>query len=118
MKYGALFGWGIVIYAVMYLVLQILAIQNITGTIAHALGLLTLVVVTTIAGRSLKFRTWSDIIPYSLFWMLVVIAIDALVTLPIAGTSMYTNWQIWAGYALVAVFPLVAPYTQHHDQIQ
>jgi hypothetical protein len=117
MKFGALFGWGIVIYAIMYLSLQIFAVHGVGGLSSHILAIIILLVVTTIAGRSLKFRSWSDIAPYSFFWMLEVIAIDALITLPYSGSIMYSDWRIWVGYVLVAVFPLCAPYTQHRDDL-
>ncbi|MDB5188343.1 MAG: hypothetical protein JWO50_863 [Candidatus Kaiserbacteria bacterium] len=117
MKFGALFGQGIVIYAVMYLALQIFAIHGFSGLSSHIVAIVILVIIATIAGRSLKFRSWTDIAPYSFFWMLEVIAIDAIVTLPYVGTIMYSDWRIWVGYVLVALFPLCAPYTQHRDDL-
>ena len=112
MKYGAYIGWGVVIYAVMYLSLNGLTIYGYRGTnVLPIVELVILLVVTTIAARSLKFHSWKDILPYSICWMLVVAALDALYTVPFSGTQMYTNWQLWVGYALVVLLPLLAPLT-------
>ena len=112
MKYGAYIGWGVVIYAIMYLSLNGLTIYGYRGTnVLPIVELVILLVVTTIAARSLKFHSWKDILPYSICWMLVVAALDALYTVPFSGTQMYTNWQLWVGYALVVLLPLLAPLT-------
>ncbi len=113
MKYGALAGWGIVIYAVIYLTWNGLAVYGLTSGIWPRLfELAVLVVATTIAGRSLKFTRWTDILPYSIAWTLVAMALDALLTFPFAGAGMYQDWNIWIGYALLVLLPLASPLTR------
>ena len=96
----------------MYLSLNGLTIYGYRGTnVLPIVELAILLVVTTVAARSLKFHSWKDILPYSICWMLVVAGLDALYTVPFSGTQMYTNWQLWVGYALVVLLPLLAPFT-------
>ena len=107
MKYIARLSWGIVIYAIMYLFSNGLSVYGIAGGIpAVLMRLIMLVIITTIAGRSLHFKSWKDILPYSIFWALVVFALDAVFTLPFGGVQMYANWNLWIGYALVMLLPL------------
>ena len=112
MKYGSLIGWGIVIYSIIFLVWYGLLLHGITGTFARVLLLLTLIVVATIAGRSLRFNSPKDILPYSLCWMIIVALLDAAYSVPSAGWQLYGDWNVWVGYALVVVVPLLAPYTR------
>jgi hypothetical protein len=113
MKYLMRLGWGIVIYAIMYVFSNALSIYGFSGGLVAILcRLVVLVIVATIAGRSLPFTSWKDIVPYSFFWMLSVIGVDAILTLPFSGVYMYYNWNIWIGYALVMLLPLAAPQTR------
>ncbi|MDB5238057.1 MAG: hypothetical protein JWM46_327 [Candidatus Kaiserbacteria bacterium] len=112
MKYGSFIGWGIVIYAVMFLVWNGLVMHGIMGTSARILLLITLAMVATIAGRSLRFSSVTDIIPYSLCWMIIVALLDAVYAVPSSGWQLYADWNVWVGYILVFAFPLIAPYTR------
>lgn len=110
MKYGALLGWGIVIYAVMSLLWSGLVIYGIADTtISLFLRLALLIILTTIAGHSLRFHSWKDILPYSVFWAIMMGVLDAVYTVPFSGWSLYGDWYLWVGYGLVAVVPLLAP---------
>ncbi len=113
MKYITRLAWGIVIYAIMYLFSNGLSIYGVAGGIpAVAARLVMLVIITTIAGRSLQFTSWKDILPYAIFWAFTVFALDAVFTLPFSGLQMYANWNLWIGYTLVILLPLVAPQTR------
>jgi hypothetical protein len=113
MKYAARLSWGIVIYAIMYLTWNGFSIYGFTqGILPRLCELLMLVIIATIAGRSLTFNSWKDILPYSFFWALTAIALDAVFTLPFSGTAMYANWNLWIGYVLIVLLPLAAPQTR------
>ncbi len=64
-------------------------------------------IVVGIAARSLRYHTWRDVIPYSVTWMLVIALLDSVFTVPYTGWYLYTDWNIWVGYILVAVVPPV-----------
>ena len=117
MKYIARLWWGIAIYAIMYLTWNGFALYGFTSGIAPRLcELVALIIICTIAGRSIKFNSWKDILPYSLFWALTAFALDIIFTVPLSGTMMYGSPNIWIGYALVLLLPLAAPLTKMiHD---
>ncbi len=118
MKYGTLVGWGIVIYAVMALAWSGIVIYGFAGTfLARLFELLVLTFVATIAGRALRHHSWKDILPYSLAWALMMAVFDALFSVPFAGWAIYADWNLWLGYALVALVPLIAPKTRIHPEV-
>ena len=117
MKYISRLSWGIVIYAIMYLFSNGLSVYGLAGGIGAVIArLVMLVIIATIAGRSTRFDSWKDILPYSIFWAFTVLALDAVFTYPFSGVAMYSNWNLWIGYALVLLLPLAAPQTKvFHD---
>ena len=113
MKYFSALGWGIVIYALMYLAWSGFVIYGFAQGIGPRIcGLAVLVLVSTIAGRALKFSSWKDVLPYSIAWCVVVALLDIVFTVPFSGWGLYSDWNIWIGYALVVLVPLLAPYTR------
>lgn len=110
MKFGALLGWGIVIYAVMSLLWSGLVIYGVSsGLLSLFFRVCVLILVTSIAGHSLHFYSWKDILPYSIFWAIMMGALDAVYTVPFSGWSIYGDWYLWVGYGLVALVPLLTP---------
>lgn len=113
MRFGTLLGWGIVIYAVMMLAYTGFALYGLQGTLTSSLlQLLLLITVTTVAGRSLKFHSWKDIIPYSFLWAVIAAFLDIIYNVPFGGWEIYTDWNLWLTYGLIAVVPLLAPATR------
>ena len=112
MRFGTLLGWGLVIYAIAYLEWSAFVVYGLAGTTTpRVCQFLTLVVLALIAGRSLKYHTWKDILPYSLGWVAVIAVLDALFAAPFDGLSFYLNGSLWFGYAIIALVPLSAPLT-------
>lgn len=113
MKFGSLVGWGIVLYAIMFLTFSGFVLYGfVGGWMPRVCALVILIIVATIAGRSLRAHTWLDILPYSISWMVIVGLLDAVFSVPYSGWHMYSDPNIWVGYLLVAVVPLLAPYTR------
>ncbi|HUO50555.1 MAG TPA: hypothetical protein VMU25_03295 [Candidatus Paceibacterota bacterium] len=111
MKFGALFGWGIVIYALATLTWSGMTLYGFTaGIVPRLIEALVIACTCIVAGNSLRYRTWKDIMPYSIVWALVVAILDGIFTYPSQGLALYSEWISWVGYALVALLPLCAPY--------
>ena len=118
MQWGALVGWGVAIYAVMYLSWNGLVINQFsTGVLPRLIELLILVILALLAGRSLRFQSWTDILPYSICWAIIMGLLDIIYSVPFGGWQIYTDWNLWVGYALVVILPLFAPLTRrtHHE---
>lgn len=112
MKLASVFGWGIGIYATMFLLWSAFTAYGFTlGALPRLIGLCVLVVVATLAGRSLRFHRWKDILPYSISWVFVIAILDAILSVPFTGWQLYADWNVWVGYTLVALIPLFSPYT-------
>jgi hypothetical protein len=111
MDLGARIGWGIVIYAVVFLVWTGTGIYGFTqGVEPYIAELLALIIVCLWAGSELKFRTWKDIFPYSFGWAVIAVALDALYVVPLQGWGWYEQWATWISYALIALLPLLSVY--------
>lgn len=111
MKYNLLFGWGIIIYAIMFLVWSgFVTYGFIEGLTPKIATLLVLIGVTALAGQSLRYRSWTDILPYSLGWVVIMAILDGIFSVPYSGFSLYLDPNIWFGYAVVAIVPLISPY--------
>jgi len=111
-------GWGIAIYAVMYLVWSAMVIYGLaSGVISLGVRLLVLTIVLLIAARSLRLVARADILPYAAVWAATAITLDGVFLVPFAGWGLYSNWTVWLGYALVAVIPYVLfPLTRRHGR--
>lgn len=108
MDLGERIGWGIVIYAIVFLASSGMALYGLSGLPAVALGILALLVVCVWAGYSLRFHSWTDILPYSIGWAAIAIGLDAIFAVPQYGWDLYSQWTAWASYLLVALLPLLA----------
>jgi hypothetical protein len=121
MRFAAMLGWGIAIYAIVFLTWSGLVIHGFTGSpLSQVIVLGALIAVAIIGGRSLGFRSWKDILPYSFSWMVIVALLDAVYAVPYAGWGLYLDWNIWVGYLLVLVVPLLAVVlrrTHHVDHV-
>ena len=82
----------------------------VEGLAPRIIGLLFLIALVLLAGASLRFHAWSDILPYSLAWTFMMAILDGVFSVPYAGWELYLDWNLWFGYAVVAIAPLFAPY--------
>ena len=111
LKLGALFGWGVVIYAVMFLLWSAFVTYGFMfGWAPRIVGVLVLVTVAILAGRSLRVSSWHDILPYSLSWGMMMIILDGVMNVPLAGWQVFTDWGVWFGYSVVVLAPLLSLY--------
>ena len=104
-----LLGWGIVLYAVLFLLWSGFVAYGITeGYVPRAGAFLALILLSLIAGSSLRARSVFDVVPYSIAWAVTVALLDVLFALPSGGWQMYAQPNLWFGYALVLVVPIFA----------
>jgi hypothetical protein len=112
MKVLSRLSWGIVLYAVMYLVWSGFILYGFIGIPARIIALLILIGLALRAGRSLRLSSWKDVLPYSIAWAVIIGLFDAVFSVPYSGWQVYADWNLWVGYGLVALVPLLAPYTR------
>lgn len=108
MQLGTRVGWGVVIYAILFLVTSTMAVYGWSGLVPSLAGLLVLLIVCVWAGWQLKFHAWTDILSYSIGWAIIALALDAVVAVPDQGWGLYSEWTAWAGYLLIVLLPLLS----------
>lgn len=107
-------GWGIVLYASMYLAFALLATYGYAGTLGARIALLGVLLFSTlIAARTLTHLSKADKIPYALVWVLTIASLDALFAAPTGSWAVFADPNLWIGYGLVFATPLVAPVATH-----
>jgi hypothetical protein len=115
---GKLFGWGVAIYAIIFLLWSVfVAYGFVEGYMPRVTGLLVLVVTCIAAGRSLGARTWHDVLPYSIAWGVMMGILDAVISVPFTGWEIFLDWNVWFGYAVVVLVPLLALYPRFNKMI-
>jgi hypothetical protein len=108
MNLRALFGWGVVIYAVLYLVWSGLVIHGWSDMVLSRFIVIgSLITLAVIATRSLRLFTERDVLPYAIGWVVIAAGMDAVFVVPSAGWGMYSDWNLWIGYILLFLVPLV-----------
>lgn len=104
-------GWGVVIYALMYLLWSGLVIYGLAaGILSLVVRIGALATITTLAARSLHMPNWRDLLPYALSWAVCAVLLDALFLVPFSGWALYSTWSVWVGYALVAILPVITSF--------
>jgi len=116
MKYGALLGWGITMYAIMFLLWSGFVLYGfVEGILPRLVSLVVLMAIALYAGRSLRFASWRDILPYSIAWLIVVALLDIVFSVPFTGWALFSDWNVWVGYSLIVLVPLFAPRLRRHS---
>lgn len=109
MKYSSLL-WGVVMYALMYLLWSTFLTYGFTAGYAPRFVTLAFLVALALFGaRSLGFKSWHDILPYSFAWMLSIALLDIICVVPFTGWQLFYDWNLWVGYGLIVCVPLLAP---------
>jgi hypothetical protein len=94
----------------MYLVWSGFILYGFVGAPARIIGLLVLIGLSLIAGRTLRLSSWKDVLSYSIAWAVIIGILDAVFSVPYSGWQVYADWNLWVGYGLVVLVPLFAPY--------
>lgn len=95
------------IYAIMYLVWSGLVIYGLSlGVVSLVARLGVLALITINAVRAMRISDRKDVVGNALVWAVTAIGLDMVFLVPFSGWGLYASWSVWAGYALIVVFPL------------
>lgn len=107
MNARALFGWGITIYALFFLLQSVFVTYGFVQGFAPALiSAAALIAITLVAASTLHTTSWKDVLPYSVSWAIIAALLDGLLSYPYTGLAVYTTPVILLGYAIIAIVPL------------
>jgi hypothetical protein len=105
--YKRIIGWGFGIFAVIYLMMSALVAYGLENSLlAKLVGLTAVTLMAIWAGRSVKAVKILEMIKYSLGWTIIVFVLDLILTVPLTGWGVFSQWQILLSYLLLLVVPL------------
>ena len=84
-----------------------LSYQFVGGIAPHIAILIVIGVLAAVAGRSLHFSTWKDILPYSIAWGLCMAILNTVMSWPFIAWGVFVEPYVWMSYVLVVVVPLL-----------
>ncbi len=109
MNYKKLIGFGILLWMVAFISASVFigakAIDSIIAKITVPLAVGT---VALFPGNSLKLNSVSETLKYSIDWVAIGVLLDIAVTVPFTGWGIFAQWNIWLGYCLVLIAPILA----------
>jgi hypothetical protein len=101
-------GYGVILYAIMYLAWGLLASYGFGGTeIARFALFLVLIASTATASRSLGYTSLRDSMLFVLSWLLAIMVLDALFAGASGTWGIFADPNLWLGYLLVLGTPVV-----------
>lgn len=100
------------IYAVVFLFISALIGFKINQTASWVMVATTLISVVGlyIASISAKIETMKTAVILGLVWVVVMVILDLLLTLPFAGWGYFRSWVTYLNYILVFVIPVVVSF--------
>ena len=109
LNYKKLFGLGILIWAIAYLVACIfVAYKTMDSLIAGIVVVIALALAAFFAGRSLKLSSVVEILKYSICWVIIAFILDLILTVPFTGWGIFSSWHLIVGYLLIIFLPLLS----------
>lgn len=109
MNYTKFIGFGILIWVVAYLVATLFVAYGAGDTLAAQITIILAVVVAAyVAATQVGEHSVFGMLRYSIGWVVIGLLLDALLTVPFTGWVIFAGWQLWTGYVLVALVPLLA----------
>lgn len=109
MNYKKLIGYGLLIWVVAYLIACVfVAYKASDGLLAKVVILVAVIVAALFAGRKVKPNSVTNALKYSVSWLVIALLMDCLLTVPFTGWQIFASWDMWVGYAIVALAPLVS----------
>ena len=99
----------VAIYAVIFLFISALIGAKID---AHALWVWIVnlgisVVGLYIATNYVKPKTWQDGLKFGAVWVVVLVILDLILTVPFTGAGYFSDWRSYVPYVLTLIIPTV-----------
>jgi hypothetical protein len=115
--YTAVIGWGLTIYAIFFLLWSLfISYGFIAGAGPQLASALVLILLLRAATRAVapQGARMKSILPYSVGWLVVIMILDTIMSVPFSGWEMFLNPTLWFGYALIVFVPVVYARVWHY----
>ena len=109
MNYKKLFGFGVLIWAVAYLVATaFVAYKMGESLLAQIVITLAVIAASCFCGWALELNSVKEILKYSASWLVIAFVLDLILTVPFTGWRIFYSWELWAGYLAILLVPLLS----------
>jgi hypothetical protein len=109
MNYKKLFKYGIFIWATAYIIASIFVGMGLVEALFAKLAILIAIgTITFYAAKNLKLKKAKDSLKYSAGWIIIGVLLDMVATIPFTGWAFFTQWNLWLGYLLIIMIPLLS----------
>lgn len=99
----------VAIYAAIFLFISALigAKADVEAPWVYIVSLVILIVGLYIATNNVKPKNMQEGLRYGIVWLVVLVILDLILTLPFTGPEFYSNWTPYVSYALTVAIPTV-----------
>ncbi|PWB38721.1 MAG: hypothetical protein C3F02_02315 [Parcubacteria group bacterium] len=107
MNYKKVFGYGVLVWAVAYLVATVFVAYKATSTPwVDIVVAIAVAVASYFAGRSVAAHSAGAMLSYSFLWVIIGLVLNIILTVPFTGWGFFSSWYMWLSNALVLLVPL------------
>jgi len=100
-------GFGALIWAIMFALVALFMSFNLYDWVfSKIIVVLAAGVLSYLFARNIRFSRSSQILPYSLTWVIVGIILDLVISMRFYGT-LFSTWEYWLAYAFILFTPLL-----------
>ncbi|OGB89448.1 hypothetical protein A2625_00500 [candidate division WOR-1 bacterium RIFCSPHIGHO2_01_FULL_53_15] len=110
MNWGKAIGYGIVLYAIMFLVASVLMFGvKLTGDVFGVSMLVITAVILYFAAGMYKVKSLNDGLQVGLVWLVIEAILDYTVIVQIfnKGSLSFYNWSLLTAYVLIVAIPAI-----------
>lgn len=102
MDYKKLVGYGVGLYVVMFIYWSLLvAFGAGEASWGWYLGFVVTAVAAHYAGSKLGTKDLKDLLKYAVAWVVIMLALDAAISVRFTGWELFSGWQVYIGYAVL-----------------
>ena len=100
-------GYGAGLYVVMFMYWSLLvAFGQGEAVWGWYVGFVVTAAAAYYAAKKLETRDWRKLIKYSVVWVVVMAALDALISIRFAEAGLFSSWELYVGYGILLLAPL------------
>lgn len=111
MNYKKLIGFGILIWVTAFVTASLFVAFNKIDSIAAKI-IVPLAVGTAVffVSKNLNLNSTKSAFKYSAAWIIIGLLLDVVITVPFTGWEIFTKWNVWLGYFLILIVPVLTAY--------
>ncbi len=107
MNWKKALGYGVGIYVAIFIFWSlIVAFEQGEAAWGWYASFVVILLAAHHAGSKLGTKDCREILKYSASWVVVVAALDAIITTRFTGYEFYNSWEVYVAYGLILLAPM------------